>query len=167
LGDITEQIQHFRLPTQLLDWTIDPQIALFFAIESNQSEIGQFWFFKSPLNWSYDEHFRKNPYSEKIDIIFNSSFYLEEDYNDKIAERNRSFQCGKFTFQDYGKSIVPLDSQSLLKNKMIKYTINPTSKRTLLDYLRNFKISEKTVSVEYDNEIKTLITKIKKKYNLK
>lgn len=162
-----EQIQHFRIPTRLLDWTIDPRIALFFAVESNQTEVGQFWIFKSPLNWSCDEHFEIDPFDKNIDLISNSSFYVEDDYQDKIAEQRMSFQSGKFTFQNSEKSIEPMENQNHLKDKMLKYTINPSSKQNLLDYLLEFNINEDTVYVRYDDEIETLIGELKEKYSLK
>src|SRR5690554_4010062 len=73
-----EQIQHYRIPTRLLDWSLDPKIALFFAVESNFSDVGQFWVYKSPLNWSCNDHFELNPFNKEINIISNSSFYVEE-----------------------------------------------------------------------------------------
>ena len=162
-----EQIQHFRIPTRLLDWTIDPKIALFFAVERNPKEVGQFWVFESPMNWSCNNHFDINPLDEKIDLISNSSFYVEEDYKDKIAEQRRSFQSGKFTFQDYEKSLTPMESQESLKDRMIKYTINPKSKQNLLDYLSGFNITENSVYVRFDNEIEVLIKTVKEKHKLK
>ena len=162
-----EQIQHYRIPTRLLDWSLDPKIALFFAVESNEKEVGQFWVFKSPLTWSCDDHFEYNPYSDQIDIISNSSFYVEEDYKDKVAEQRRSFQSGKFTFQDCRKTMIALESQDELKEKMIKYTINPKAKNELLEYLLKFNIEEKTIYVEYDDEIESLVKEIKDKYNFR
>lgn len=159
-----EQIQHYRIPTRLLDWTIDPKIGLFFAVESNESEIGQFWVFKSPLNWSCNDHFELNPYNEEIDIISNSSFYIEKDYRNKIAEQRRSFQSGKFTFQGYDKILIPLESQTLLSERMLKFTIRPESKKELLDYLSKFNITKETIYVEYDNEIESIVGELKSKF---
>lgn len=159
-----EQIQHYRIPTRLLDWSLDPRIGLFFAVENNESEIGQFWVFKSPLNWSCNDHFELNPYNEEMDIISNSSFYVEKDYKSKIAEQRRSFQSGKFTFQDYDKTLIPMESQPLLAERMLKFTICPESKKGLQDYLANFNITKKTIYGEYDNEIESIVEELKLKF---
>ena len=162
-----EQMQHYRLPTRLLDWTLEAKIALFFAVERNFEDDGQFWIFKSPLNWSCDDHFDINPYSEELDIISNSSFYVEDDYLDKIAEQRRGFQSGKFTVQDCSKSMIALENQNYIEDKFIKYVIPANSKKTFLDYLAKCNITEETVYVKYDDEIENLVSKIKTKYNFK
>lgn len=156
-----EQAQHYRLPTRLLDWTIKPEIALFFAVENNFDDVGQFWIYKTPLNWTCDDHFGINPKSEKLNLISNSSFYIETDYINKIAEQRRSFQDGKFSFQDYNNSLIPLDKQENLQEIIIKYTINPLSKKDLLKKLNEQNINKNSVYVKYDNEIENIIEKIK------
>ncbi len=160
-----EQIQHFRIPTRLLDWSINPHIALFFAVERDYSDIGQFWVFKSPLDWSCDTHFNTNPFSEENSLVCNSSFYVDEDYQDKIAEERRTFQSGKFTFQDSNKSLIPMESQMSLKKRITKYTINPDSKKKLLSYLSDFNITKDSIYVRIDKEIESVVTQIKSKYN--
>ena len=164
---LLEQIQHYRLPTRLLDWSLDPKIGLFFAVERNLEDNGQFWIFKSPLNWSNDEHFIHNPYSENLNIITNSSFDIDDNYTDKIAERRRSIQSGKFTFQDYNKSITALELQDDISEKVIKYIIPANSKKLFLAYLEKMNITEETLYVKFDNKIENLVSKIKSKYNFK
>lgn len=163
-----EQAQHYRLPTRLLDWTTKPEIAFFFAVENSINNIGQFWVYKSHLDWSCDLHFDKDPYSENdFDIISNSSFYITENYNDKIAEERRSFQDGKFIIQNHKQSLLSMEKQDKLKNKIIKHTINPKAKEELLKYLNNKNITKETVYVRYDEEIENIISDIKLKFNLK
>jgi hypothetical protein len=161
-----EQIQHYRIPTRLLDWSIDPKIALFFAVESNFFDVGQFWVYKSPLNWSCDDHFELNPNDEQINIISNSSFYVEDNYKNKIAEKRRAFQSGKFTFQGYEKSMIQMESQELLQGKIEKYTIAPDAKNVILEYLASKNISKDTIYVNYDCEIESLVKTLKEKYSL-
>jgi hypothetical protein len=160
-----EQMQHFRIPTRLLDWSLKPEIALFFAVESNESETGQFWIYKTPLNWSCDDHFSINPYKDNLNIISNSSFRVEEKYKDEIAEQRRSFQAGKFSIQDYNRNFISMEEQIDNKNSLLKYTINPKSKKTLLDKLAEQNITKESIYVEIDTEIEKLITELKSKYN--
>ncbi len=158
-----EQAQHYRLPTRLLDWSIKPEIALFFAVESNFDDVGQFWVYKTPLNWTCDDHFEINPKSENLNLISNSSFYIDTDYVNKIAEQRRSFQDGKFTFQDFNNSLIPLDKQENLKDLITKFTINPLSKKIILKKLNEQNINKDSVYVKYDNEIENIIETIKSK----
>jgi len=44
-------MQHYGCPTRLLDWTLSPYVALYFAVEQNPKEDGAVWFFPFlPLN---------------------------------------------------------------------------------------------------------------------
>lgn len=156
-----EQAQHYRLPTRLLDWTIKPEIALFFAVENNFEDVGQFWIYKTPLNWNCDDHFEINPKSETLNLISNSSFFLGSDYINKIAEQRRAFQDGKFSFQDFSNSLIPLEKQKDLQEIIIKYTINPSSKKALLKKLNEQNINKDSVYIKYDNEIENIVATIK------
>ncbi|RTY70284.1 FRG domain-containing protein [Flavobacterium sp. LB2P53] len=162
-----EQMQHFRIPTRLLDWSLEPEIALFFAVESEETEIGQFWIYKTPLNWNCDDHFPVNPYEENLNIISNSSSFLVKKYEDKIAMKRIAVQKGKFSIQDFNKCLIPLEEQTDLQDLLLKYTINPKSKKDLLEKLAEQNITKETVYVEFDNEIEKLIEGLKSKYNFK
>jgi hypothetical protein len=161
-----EQMQHFRIPTRLLDWSLKPEIALFFAVENHENEIGQFWVYKTPLNWNCDDHFFVNPYKNNLNIISNSSFRVEEKYKDKIAEKRRSFQAGKFSIQDYKRNFIAMEEQIDVKNLFLKYIINPKSKKELLKKLAEQNITKDSIYIEIDNKIEKLITELKSKYNL-
>lgn len=157
-----EQAQHYRLPTRLLDWSTKPKIALYFAVENNLNDIGQFWIYKTPRNWTCDNHFDINPKSNTLNLISNSSFFLDSEYINKIAEQRRSFQGGKFSFQDYENSLISLDKQEKLQDMIIKYTINPEAKRSLLEKLNEQNINKESVYVKYDDEIENIIEMIKR-----
>lgn len=162
-----EQIQHFRLPTRLLDWTTNAKVALFFAVERNFKDDAQFWVFKSPLIWQCDDHFEVNPFDSNLDLISNSSFYSDEKYEDKIAERRRASQDGKFTIQDYSKSLFSLEEQTHIRDRLIKYIIPSDRKQYFLDYVKESNIEEETIYVKYETEIEDLVSEIKRKYNFK
>lgn len=166
---ILEQIQHYRLPTRLIDWSLSPNVALFFSVEKNPKEDGQFWIFKSPLNLMNDDHYKYNPYSENLNLVTNSSFLMEENFNfkDYIAEKRRMIQHGKFIVQDYNKSMSPLENQEDKKKQLIKYIIPSKSKKLFSRYLADMNITEKTLYVEYDDEIENIVSEIKRKYNFK
>ena len=161
-----EQMQHFRIPTRLLDWSLKPEIALFFAVENHHNEVGQFWVYKTPLNWTCDEHFFINPDKENLNIISNSSFRVEEKYKDKIAEHRRSFQAGKFSIQDYKRNFVAMEEQVDIKNLLTNHRINPKSKKEILEKLAQQNITKESVYVEIDDKIEKLIIELKSKYNL-
>jgi hypothetical protein len=162
-----EQMQHFRISTRLLDWSLKPEIALFFAIEREETEIGQFWIYKTPLNWYCDDHFPVNPYEENLNIISNSSSFSVKKYKDKIAMERIAVQKGRFSIQDFKKCLIPLEEQTDLQDLLLKYTINPESKKDLLEKLAEQNITKEAVYVEFDNEIEKLIEGLKSKYNFK
>ena len=79
----------------------------------------------------YENEWRWLEQAQDYRLISNSSFHIDSEYEDKIAEQRRSFQEGKFSFQDHNNSLISLEKQELLKEMLIKYTINPLSKKDL------------------------------------
>lgn len=118
------QERHLELPSRLIDWTFDPLIALYFAVNDpkNHGKDGHVWIYPSIrdfnnivggdiqfaalLNDLYvhlnagneDKELMKtiNPFSpEKITLLHNS--YMMEDWSMQVGERRRASQRGKFT----------------------------------------------------------------------
>ncbi len=59
-----------------------------------------------------------------------------------------------------------MEEQVAIKDLLIKYTINPTSKKELLEKLAQQNITKDSIYVEIDDEIEKLIIELKLKYNL-
>lgn len=59
-----------------------------------------------------------------------------------------------------------MDLQSELKNRILKYTINPESKKNILEQLSKELITKETVYIEIDKSIENLIENLKLKYKI-
>lgn len=96
--------QHYSVPTQLLDWTIDPFIALYFAVENTAASDDCALIFTSPMRRIVDRDQVKFPYFGPITILIPPV----------IDERVRS-QKSVFTIQSYGdaEDFTPLEDRPL------------------------------------------------------
>jgi hypothetical protein len=106
-GPLVDRIiaQHFGVPTQLLDWTIDPFIALFFAVNGeDQSKDAAFYYFQPRRGLKSA--------NQKIDLPWEGQITkLIPPYLDERIKAQKSV----FTLQSFGDapSFVPLDEREL------------------------------------------------------
>jgi hypothetical protein len=113
------QAQHYRIPTRLLDWTAEPNVALFFAVEEaiNDSVDGAFYVYYNPTSEVMIEggagphYFDVLPEEMHGTWFMNPAFELREGTDEAIAEARRARQHGKFTLQDYHLCRSGLDLQ--------------------------------------------------------
>lgn len=155
------QAQHYELPTRLLDWSIDPKIALYFSVfNSKHDEFdGQFWVMKIPMDFHDHEyeHLSFAPEDYLKSKLINPYFNDDNDFGYQVAELRRMRQNGKFFFQDFEKSLIPMEEQEELKQYLTKYIIPKESKSVFRDYLEKEKYTKKRLLPERDMKVKELI----------
>ena len=114
------QAQHYGIPTRMLDWTLKPEVALYFAVDNTTFDNvdGQFILMYYPLfgikteNYGDHQYYDIHPKDITGTWFMNPSFYADRDYDNTTAETRRARQHGKFSMQTYKNSLFGLDEQS-------------------------------------------------------
>jgi len=159
-GDYPLQLammQHYRLPTRLLDWTESPLIGLFFAVQNHDDKPGVLWAL-SPSALNYVEFQTKNllsPYGEDVKILFEAPFGITEKENHRIAaivirhiDVRMTVQLSAFTIHGVN---IPLNEHSLEESFLFRYEIPPKSKQLLRLELIDMGIRESNIFPDLDH----------------
>jgi hypothetical protein len=102
--------QHYSVPTQLLDWTLDPFIGLHFAVDQADTDVDAALYYMTPMQSVFHHNASIAPYTGKIAQLIPPV----------IDERIRT-QKSIFTVQNFGnqETFIPLDDRTL------KYSSSP------------------------------------------
>ncbi|MBI4773739.1 MAG: FRG domain-containing protein [Deltaproteobacteria bacterium] len=159
-GDYPVQLammQHYRLPTRLLDWTESPLIALFFAVQNHDDEPGVLWALNpSALNF---QEFRTRdllpPYREDVIGLFQAPFGVAKKDIHRIAsvvirhvDVRMTVQLSAFTV--HGAN-TPLNKHCGKESFLFKYEIPSKSKQLLRLELIGMGIRESNIFPDLDH----------------
>lgn len=151
-------MQHYRLPTRLLDWTESPLFALFFAVKNADDKPGVLWAL-SPAKLNETE-FQANmllsPYQrEDINLLFKVPFVDSVAGANKVAavpirhiDIRQTVQLSVFSIHG-NKS--PLNHHKENEQFLIKFEIPAKSKKLLRLDLVSFGIRESNIFPDLDH----------------
>lgn len=157
-------MQHHRLPTRLLDWSENPLVGLYFAVNENNRKDGCLWcLFPENLNqeagWSHEKEHEIPFFEERLEESHILNNYLPSKKPTKgaipiaaIAPRSNDrlyAQMGVFTISN--PSSIPIENISGKKPLAKKFIIPYSQKKLLNEELRNLRVTKLTLFPELDN----------------
>ncbi len=170
---LLQQSQHYRIPTRLIDWTINWEVALFFAVSNPSDDYydGQFWIYVVPpgklITDNTDLHYLDlDPFTFDLTIFLNSSGYLDNGYLDKIAERRKFRQNGRFCIQPYRNIFTPLEEQDEHKPNLIKIIIPKELKKIIRENLKKRNYTTESLYVNDDKTINEIVKNLRQQYGV-
>lgn len=172
---LIQQSQHYRIPTRFMDWTMSPEVALFFAVSNldNDDYDGQFWIYIVPDNEraidnveSPECHLYTDPFEYNKTIFLNSSGFLSGDYLEQIGERRKTRQHGRFCIQPYSNIFTPLEDQPAHNINLHKVLIPRQVKEKLRNQLAAMKFTNEDLYLIENEEINSIVAELRSKYNI-
>jgi hypothetical protein len=160
-------MQHYGLPTRLLDWTESPLFALFFAVREREYETrdGALWAL-NPAGLNVEEFSTPmllSPHTDSAKDLFKAPFGVAETVQEKNAavvvrhvDPRMSVQLSSFTIHG---SQVPLEEMRNSHKYLMKYVVPPQKKAALRLQLSELGIREASLFPDLEHlalELKTM-----------
>jgi len=130
--------QHHGLPTRLLDWTLSPLVALYFAVENFQNN-------KDSVVWCYGSASVNNCHPESTPIARNLGCTMQGLIIPNHISPRVTNQSGCFTIHESpeGKNeFIPLNEQELRFSIFQRFIIRKGNKKNVYNQLYKLGITE-------------------------
>lgn len=185
---VLADMQHYGIPTRLLDWTINPLVALFFScISNNKEENGRVYLFdpwgynskisdysipknhetniyaRSLLVYGWDKRVINEHVKEKFFIECTNSLEKPFSYVSQFTNKRKVNQRGCFLI--YGNDKTPFDEIKEVSSFLDFFTIDKNFKEQILNELNMFYVNEYSIYPDYYG-MKKMITRYGGLFNL-